>query len=256
MGGETTMKILFKLFPIVFVILSTGLASAQSMDTIQVRTAPTGVRYLADSSGMTLYYFTLDTNGQSACSGQCVDKWPVFYAPTVSVSSPLAASDFGNITRADGTKQTTYRGWPLYYWFQDKSAGDMQGEGVGKVWYILDVPAYTVMVGTKKPLGNFLVDGNGNTLYYFTKDSVGHSACNGNCLQNWPAFAPTSLVVPSALNPADFSTITRADGAKQLAFKGYPLYYFANDRARGDVAGQGIGQVWYVVDPLNFTPKS
>jgi predicted lipoprotein with Yx(FWY)xxD motif len=250
------MKILFKLVPVVLMVISAGLASAQSMDTVQVRTAPTGVSYLTDENGMTLYYFTLDINGQSACSGQCVDKWPVFYASEVSAPAPLNASDFGTITRADGARQTTYKGWPLYYWYQDKSPGDMKGEGVGKVWYVLDVPAYTVMVGTEKPLGSFLVDGNGNTLYYFTKDSVGNSVCNGDCIRNWPAFEPQSVVVPSVLNPADFSTITRADGSRQLAFRGYPLYYFVKDKARGDVTGQGVGQVWYVVDPLNFSPRS
>jgi predicted lipoprotein with Yx(FWY)xxD motif len=151
--------------------------------------------------------------------------------------------------------QTTYKGWPLYYWYQDKSAGEMKGEGVGKVWYVLDVPPYTVMLGTAKPLGNFLVDGDGKTLYYFTKDSVGRSACEGNCIHNWPAFAPESIIVPSVLNSADFSMITRADGTKQLTFKGYPLYYFVKDKVRGDVTGQGVGKVWYVVDPLDFEPK-
>jgi predicted lipoprotein with Yx(FWY)xxD motif len=250
------MRILSRLLTIILVLGSASLASAQSMDTVQTRTGTNGIRYLADSHGMTLYYFTLDTSGQSACSGGCVEKWPLFYAPTVSVSPPLKASDFGTITRADGAMQTTYKGWPLYYWYQDKSAGEMKGEGVGKVWYVLDVPSYTVMVGTKKPLGNFLVDGNGNTLYYFTKDSVGHSVCEGGCIHNWPAFAPDSVVVPSALNPTDFSTITRADGTKQLAFKGYPLYYYVKDKIRGEVTGQGVGGVWYVVDPSNFAPKS
>jgi len=249
-------RIVSRLAVAVTALVLTAAVWSQSMDSVQVATAPDGVKYLVDSKGMTLYYYTPDTNGQSACFGQCVDRWPIFYAPTVSVSSPLSASDFASITRSDGIMQTTYKGWPLYYWVNDKAAGEMKGEGVGKVWYVLKVPAYTVMVGTNKDKagGNYLVDGMGNALYYYTKDSVGMSACSGNCIKNWPAFSASSLVLPSALNAADFSTITRDDGTKQVAFKGYPLYYWVNDKARGDVTGQGVGSVWYVVDPAKFPP--
>jgi predicted lipoprotein with Yx(FWY)xxD motif len=233
-------------------VASASLAGAQS---IQVKTGPNGVSYLADDGGMTLYYYTVDTNGQSGCYGPCAQAWPVFYAASVSVSDPLAASDFGTITRTDGTKQTTYKGWPLYYWYQDKVPGDMKGEDVHKVWYVLTVPAYTVMIGTDKTLGNYLVDGSGNTLYWFTKDSPNTSACSGDCIKNWPAFAADSFVVPSALNAADFGTIARSDGTTQATYKGYPLYYWVKDKKHGDVTGQNVGKVWYVIDPEKFPSK-
>ena len=237
-----------------FLVASAGVAAAQS-DPIQVRAAPNGVSYLTDDSGLTLYYYTLDTNGQSACYGPCEQAWPVFYADSPKVSDPLMASDFGTITRTDGSKQTTYKGWPLYYWFQDKVAGDMKGEGVHKVWYILKVPAYTVMIGTNKAVGNYLTDGSGNTLYWFTKDSPNMSACSGDCLKAWPAFTVDSFVVPSALDASDFGTITRSDGTAQATYKGYPLYYWAKDKMHGDVTGQNVGKVWYVIDPEKFAPK-
>ena len=226
---------------------------AQSTNTILVKAAASGVNYLTDSKGMTLYYYTKDADGQSACYGNCATSWPIFYADSVSVPSGLNAGDFGTITRTDNTRQTTYLGWPLYYWFKDKSPGEMTGEGVGKVWYVLDVPAYTIMISTNATLGNYLVDGNGNTLYWFTKDSVGQSACTGDCIKNWPAFTTSSVVVPSALKTVDFSTITRADGTKQVAYKGYPLYYWVKDKKRGDVTGQDVNKVWYVIDPAKFT---
>jgi predicted lipoprotein with Yx(FWY)xxD motif len=174
---------------------------------------------------------------------------------SMSVPNPLMSSDFGTITRTDGNKQTTYKGWPLYYWFKDKVAGDMTGEGVAKEWYVLTVPAYTVMIGTTKDLGNFLVDGSGNTLYWFTKDSANTSACSGDCIKAWPAFSADSFAVPSALKAADFGTITRADGAKQSTYKGYPLYYWVKDKMHGDVTGQNVGKVWFVIDPEKFPPK-
>jgi predicted lipoprotein with Yx(FWY)xxD motif len=233
---------------------SAGLAGAQS-NAIQVRTGPNGVSFLTDDNGMTLYYYTLDTNGQSACYGGCAKAWPIFYAASVSVADPLMASDFGTVTRTDGTKQTTYKGWPLYYWYQDKAPGDMAGEGFHKVWYVVTAPAYTVMVGTAKAVGNYLVDGSGNTLYWFTKDSANTSACSGDCLKAWPAFTADSFVVPSALNASDFGTITRPEGGTQVTYKGYPLYYWFKDKARGDVTGQNVGKVWYVIDPEKFPPK-
>jgi predicted lipoprotein with Yx(FWY)xxD motif len=178
----------------------------------------------------------------------------VFYAATVTVPAGLSAADFGTVTRTDGSKQTTYKGWPLYYWQKDAKAGDMTGEGVGKVWYILKVPAYTVMVSTNATLGNYLVDGSGMALYWYTKDTVGMSACTGTCLKNWPAFSPASLVVPSGLNPADFGTIKRDDGTMQETYKGFPLYYWVKDAKRGDTTGQDVGKVWYVIDPAKFPP--
>jgi predicted lipoprotein with Yx(FWY)xxD motif len=239
---------------IVFVLISaSGFLWAQS--TVQVQMTSSGVNYLADSKGMTLYYYTLDTNGQSACYGGCAKAWPAFYSESVSVSDPLMSSDFGTITRTDGTRQTTYMGWPLYYWFQDKKPGDMTGEGVQKVWYVLKVPAYTVMIGTNKTVGSYLVDGSGRSLYYYAKDSPGMSACTGGCLQAWPAFSADSVVIPSALKDADFGTITRDDGTTQVTYKGYPLYFWVKDTNRGDVTGQGVGKVWYVIDPDKFTGK-
>ena len=231
---------------------SAGIASAQS---VLIKASPSGVNYLTDDGGMTLYYYTLDTNGQSACYGGCAKAWPIYYAENLSVQDGLSASDFGTITRTDGTKQTTYKGWPLYYWVNDKVPGDMTGEGVHKVWYVLTVPAYTVMIGTNKAVGNYLVDGSGSALYWFAKDKVNTSACSGDCLKAWPAFTADSFVVPSALNASDFGAITRDDGASQVTYKGWPLYYWVKDKARGDVTGQNVGKVWFVVDPDKFPPK-
>lgn len=249
------MKGAFRRFFIAALVVCAGATTlgAQSATTIQVQSSAKGVSYLTDASGMTLYYFTKDANGQSACSGNCANAWPVFYEDTLTVPDSLSASDFGTITRADGAKQTTYKGWPLYYWFKDKKAGDMSGEGVGKEWYVLTVPAYTVMVATGA-MGNYLVDGTGNALYWFTKDSTGQSACTGDCLKAWPAFSPDSFAVTSNLNAADFGTITRPDGGQQATYKGYPLYYWVKDAKRGDTTGQAVGKVWYVIDPEKFPP--
>jgi predicted lipoprotein with Yx(FWY)xxD motif len=94
--------------------------------------------FLADTKGMTLYWFKNDTKGVSACSGECVAKWPLFYRESVAAKDGLKAEDFATITREDGQKQTTYKGMPLYYFIDDKAAGDTSGNGVKDVWFVVN----------------------------------------------------------------------------------------------------------------------
>ena len=42
------------------------------------------------------------------------------------------------------------------------------------------------------------------------------------------------------MDPAKLTSFTRADGMKQSAFDGHPLYYFAGDTAPGATSGLGI----------------
>ena len=35
--------------------------------------------YLADAKGMTLYTFKKDSAGKSACAGECVTRWPIYF---------------------------------------------------------------------------------------------------------------------------------------------------------------------------------
>jgi predicted lipoprotein with Yx(FWY)xxD motif len=92
--------------------------------------------YLTDAKGMTLYVFKKDSPGKSACAGDCVAKWPLYYREHAAPTGELKASDFATITREDGQKQTTYRGMPLYYFAGDKAAGDINGQGVKDVWFV------------------------------------------------------------------------------------------------------------------------
>jgi len=91
-------------------------------------------RVLVDGAGMTLYVFKKDAPGQSAWSGDCLAKWPA-YLGTGAVGAGLKAEDFATITRADGARQTTYRGMPLYTFAGDKAAGDAKGQGIKDVWF-------------------------------------------------------------------------------------------------------------------------
>jgi predicted lipoprotein with Yx(FWY)xxD motif len=108
-------------------------------DSVRVTSNPQYGSILVDSGGKTLYYFTKDTpgNGLSACYNQCVVIWPVFRAEPLRVSLPLSAADFGEITRTTGEKQTTFNGWPLYYYQGDVAPGETKGYGLNQAWYLL-----------------------------------------------------------------------------------------------------------------------
>ena len=91
--------------------------------------------FLTDIKGMTLYAFRMDSPGKSACDGACVNNWPLFFREKVEAKDGLSAADFGTITRADGKKQTTYKGMPLYYFIKDAKPGDTMGQGLKDAWF-------------------------------------------------------------------------------------------------------------------------
>jgi predicted lipoprotein with Yx(FWY)xxD motif len=88
---------------------------------------------------LTVYLFEADKPGSSSCSGACASAWPpVTGAPQAGAGAMSA--ELGTITRADGSKQVTYKGHPLYLFVKDKDDGDVYGEGVkafGAEWYAL-----------------------------------------------------------------------------------------------------------------------
>ncbi|HHB79284.1 MAG TPA: hypothetical protein ENK85_08635, partial [Saprospiraceae bacterium] len=107
-----------------------------------------------------------------------------------------------------------------------------------------------VQLSTDTNLGQILVDANGNTLYYFTKDAEPDaSACTGGCVTNWPVFHASNPAVGTGLDANDFGEFTRADGAMQTTYKGWPLYYFVNDANPGDTNGEAKNNVWFVAKP-------
>lgn len=103
---------------------------------------------VVDGTGMTVYMFDNDTQGAdaSACAGQCAENWP---AVTTESADPVVegvTGEIGTITGVDGSTQVTLNGWPLYYFVGDTSAGDVTGQGVQGVWWVL-TPAGERMAG-------------------------------------------------------------------------------------------------------------
>lgn len=106
----------------------------------------------------------------------------------------------------------------------------------------------TVQVRTHDDYGDHLVDADGMTLYLFTQDEDGESACYGGCADNWPPLLADDPTAGDEVT-AELGTTERDDGSLQVTAAEWPLYYFAGDSAPGDTSGQGLNDVWYLLAP-------
>jgi len=94
-------------------------------------------------------------------------------------------------------------------------------------------------------MGDVYANGEGMTLYTFTKDIASGSNCYDGCAANWPPF----YAKKDAKEWGAFTVITRTDGTYQWAYQEAPLYFWVGDQKKGDVNGHGIKNVWYVAAP-------
>jgi predicted lipoprotein with Yx(FWY)xxD motif len=222
---------------------------------------------LTDANGKALYFFAADVKGTSECTGSCEKVWPVFYAEDATLPSGIAAADVATITRADGKKQTTFKGWPLYYYAVDAAVADVKGDGVGSNWFVAKTD-YSIMLAETQLVGQdgklytadnkegtgvtqYLVDAAGRTLYAYAPDTPNKNTWTKPDLSNdaiWPIFGTETIVLPSAINKDLVVEITSV-GKKQLSFKGHPLYYFGPDTKRGETKGVSVPApgVWPVL---------
>lgn len=126
-------------------ILAVPVASA-SATTIKVRKSASYGKYLTDSKGLTLYLFTRDkAKGKSTCFGACEKAWPI-----VTGKPKLAKGVKGKVgttKRKDGRVQATLNGHPLYYYVDEKKAGQILCHDVfefGGTWLIVSPSAKAI----------------------------------------------------------------------------------------------------------------
>ena len=225
---------------------------------------------LADGNGNTLYFFSLDADGKSACTAGCLAVWPVSYNAGTTLGAGLAASDFSSITRSDGSKQSTYKGWPLYTYAGDTAPGTVNGDGFQGVWFVAK-PDYTVMLAVTQLVGLdgvqydstlkagigatiYMTDDHGVTLYSFSIDKSGKNNYTLSDFSNdavWPIVQMSTIQsVPSSLDKSAFSSIT-VFTKPQLTYKGWPVYKFGADvNTRGNTKGVSVTTPgpWPVMD--------
>ncbi len=195
---------------------------------------------LVDKNGNTLYFFSMDADGNSMCIGGCLNNWPVFYAPNPSLGEGLDNDDFASIDRGDGIMQTTFKGWPLYYFAGDKNPGETKGEGVINKWFVAK-PNYTIMLVNNQLTGlddvnykgdytpgdqiiQYFTDDKGNTIYTWVNDDKDKNNFTKEDFSNnavWPIYEEDNFVVPSTIDKLLFGTID-VFGKTQMTYKGWP----------------------------------
>jgi predicted lipoprotein with Yx(FWY)xxD motif len=101
--------------------------------------------------------------------------------------------------------------------------------------------------------GSYLTGPGGHALYLWVADTGDKSACSGACAKAWPPLITKgSPVAAHGVKASDLSTTARSGGAKQVTYKGHPLYYFVADTSSGQTKGQGsdgFGAKWWLVSP-------
>lgn len=218
---------------------------------------------VTNSQGFTLYRFDEDSAKPptSNCAGECAKKWPPVPAGDVTASSGLDPDLLSEVMRADGTRQLTLAGWPMYYFAKDSAPGQTNGHGVDGTWHAVAPDGSRasrtaagrapLSVSSDAELGQILVDGKGRTLYRFTKDTAWpkmKSNCEGACAQFFKPAKPVDAAQVQGIDPKLITKpLQRPDGTRQLAIDCWPVYWFTGDTKPGDTNGQGLNKAWFAL---------
>jgi len=119
---------------------STATSSPRPASVVGTKTTSLGT-FLVDAKGRALYLWDADHGSMSACSGACAQAWPPLTAiGTPKASGQVKSSLLGTTKRADGSREVTYDGHPLYYFEGDTTPGQTTGQGndgFGAPWWVV-----------------------------------------------------------------------------------------------------------------------
>ncbi|MGP0029042.1 MAG: hypothetical protein ACLPVF_00885 [Acidimicrobiales bacterium] len=111
-----------------------------------------------------------------------------------------------------------------------------------------------VVVTHNEKWGTFLALKNGDTIYRLATDPLNKSTCSGACAKAWPpVLLASGQAKPAGDGVSGLGSIARARGARQVTYKGVPLYLFIGDHKAHQVNGNikdTWGQ-WWVVNPAH-----
>lgn len=209
---------------------------------------------LADLAGHALYVFGSDAVGESRCVENCLNHWQPFMPP-------LAARGFGDWTisvRNDGLRQWMFKKQPLYFASEVPDTGnsnnrdsqwrrafysiDLHPPGI-KTFRIETGPTFVTNAGmslyvlTRPRISTTDTTGTGKRVPAGVGTATGVEAfipCEGSCLNDWKPLRAAGKVGKLG----DWAPVSRPDGARQWAYKGRPVYLYAQDKVPGDRLGE------------------
>jgi predicted lipoprotein with Yx(FWY)xxD motif len=140
MTSKKTLSAVAALALVFGVIAVSAPSATHQTTTVKVAKSKLGT-ILVDSHGRTLYLYTLDTNGSSSCTNvdRCYRTWP----PLMATGTPHAGRGvdpilLGTVHRIRPSgRQVTYNGHPLYRYSQDTKAGQIKGQTLLSLWYVV-----------------------------------------------------------------------------------------------------------------------
>lgn len=234
-----------------------GLAAGAA--TVKVVTNAAAGTILTDGAGRTLYLWFSDERNKSNRIGTTSPTWPPLMTDgTPQAGAGVTQARLGTITWPDGQTQVSYNGWPLYYFARDEKLSDVNGQGIGNVWWVVSPfggPRQTLATLKVTPgaVGPMVTDSSGRSLYAFGLDTFNRSNCAGTCPQAWPPLLTIGPAKSDAgVDPNLISHIQREDGSTQVTYRGWPLHYYSLDEKPGDLKGQNLFNVWNAVSPAGI----
>jgi predicted lipoprotein with Yx(FWY)xxD motif len=137
-----TMRILILLAAAAAALAVTAapMAAEQAAPTLTTHSSRFG-KVLFDGRGFVLYAFTKDPRRKTVCYGACAKAWPPYIAKgKLRAGAGVKASLLGTVRRANGSRQVTYGGRPLYYYVGDTRPRQILCQNVdefGGLWLVV-----------------------------------------------------------------------------------------------------------------------
>ena len=113
-------------------------------------------KVLVNASGHALYTFAPDKASKVTCTGACAKIWPPLVLPSgakPAAAGGVTASLLGSDPNPSGGRVVTYKGWPLYTYVTDTTAGVAHGQGLnlnGGFWYLISPSGNVVKSSSSK----------------------------------------------------------------------------------------------------------
>lgn len=128
---------------------STAIGGIQPGDLVLMVEKTAAGYVLATANQVVVYTYGNDKKGGlPTCTGSCAANWPALTVqnkPLVVVGETLPAK-LGTIATADGYKQITYDGMPLYT-FKGAGAYSVAGNGVEGLWHVVKLSVSDISGG-------------------------------------------------------------------------------------------------------------
>jgi predicted lipoprotein with Yx(FWY)xxD motif len=129
---------------VVMAAIGAATATAATRGTTIKLTKMNRGKILTTARGFTLYMFSRDKRNKDVCVKiqDCTTVWPLVTSKSKPVAGPGVKSRLlGTIKLADGSRQVTYNGWPLYTYIGDRFPRSTQFVGLkqsGGFWWALN----------------------------------------------------------------------------------------------------------------------